>query len=79
MGAGYEDLELSLFECYRRPSYVIRKILLERSGSHAILLPVEYEHWNTDEFQNDHFGRRWNAFGYIVSYGLRAGAVSATR
>jgi nucleoside-diphosphate-sugar epimerase len=25
----------------------------------------EYKPWNTEQFQQDHAGRRWNAFGYI--------------
>jgi nucleoside-diphosphate-sugar epimerase len=26
---------------------------------------LEYKLWNTKQFQQDHAGRRWNAFGYI--------------
>jgi len=38
----------------------------ETTSSHVHILLIEYENWNTDQFQNNHFGRRWNAFGYIV-------------
>jgi hypothetical protein len=54
-------LSMLIVRCEPTRNYTARK-----AHSNVSQL-VEYELWNTEQFQDDHFGRRWNAFGYIVS------------